>query len=358
MNSNLTKFDYSNKNIYIGIDVHVKHWTVTVICEESIKTQTVVSKADKLAEYLKRVYPNGNYYAAYEAGCFGFHIKEKLDKLGVFTIVINPADIPTTDKDSRNKTDNSDSKKIALSLKSAMVKGIYVPSRDALEHRMLSRRRGDISVKTTRVKNQIKGKLKLIGEDFPEMFSKSSNHWSNNFIKWLESLDFANDSGDSTMESLLRELRFYRSEQLIILNKLRALSKSEKFKRNSEILRSIPGIGAIGTTTFLTEVIDITRFETRDKYLSYVGLSPNEHSSGERRKIGRLTKRCNKNLRTLFIEASWVAVRKDPILEQYFKENSKIMCKQKAIVKVARKLASRTRYLLLKQMTYDLGIVV
>lgn len=358
MKSNLPKFDYSNKNIYIGIDVHVKHWTVTVICEESIKTQTVVSKANKLAEFIQREYPNGNYFAAYEAGCFGFHIKEKLDALGIFTIIINPADIPTSDKESRNKTDISDSKKIALSLKSGMVKGIYVPSRDALEHRMLSRRRSDLSVKSTRVKNQIKGKLKLIGEDFPEEFAKSSNHWSNNFIKWLESLDFANDSGDSTMVSLLRELRFYRSEQLIILKKLRELSKSEKFKRNSEILRSIPGIGAIGTTTFLTEVIDITRFETRDKFLSYIGLSPNEHSSGEKRKIGSLTKRCNKSLRTLFIEASWVAVRKDPTLGHYFAERHKYMCKQKAIVKVARKLASRTRYLLLKQMTYDLGIVV
>jgi transposase len=357
MERKIVKIDYTNKDIFVGIDVHSTSWYVTVIVEDYIKSQTFSANAAKLAEYLKREYPGGTYYAGYEAGCFGFHIKEKLDKLNVSTIVINPADIPTSDKESRNKTDLRDSQKIALCLKSGLVKGIYAPDRASLEIRMLSRRRSDISGKTTRVKNQIKAVLKLYGIEYPQEFEESHKYWSKNFILWLSQIEFVTIEGKIAMDSFISELEFFRQEKLKVLNYLRALTKSEKFKEQSEVLISIPGIGAVSTVTVLTELINVERFETRDKYLSYIGLTPNEHSSGEKRRIGSLTKRCNRSLRTVFIEASWIAVRRDPALSMYYTEVHKKIGKQKAIIKVARKLATRVRYLLLNMKKYEYGHV-
>jgi hypothetical protein len=57
----------------------------------------------------------------------------------------------------------------------------------------------------------------------------------------------------------------------------------------------------------------------------------------------------------LLIEASWIAVRNDPELEKYYMDNIKVMVKNKAIVKVARKLLSRIRYLLLHNEVYKIN---
>ena len=76
------------------------------------------SFVDTLVKYLNTKYPKGEYQCAYEAGFSGFWAQEQLQAKGVNTIVVNPADIPTTDKERQFKTDKRDSKKIALTLRS------------------------------------------------------------------------------------------------------------------------------------------------------------------------------------------------------------------------------------------------
>ena len=83
----------------------------------------------QFAEYLKKNYAEYQVHAAYEAACFGFKIQRDLQSKGINTIVINPGDIPKSDKDKRNKTDKIDSKTIAKSLKSEMVTGIHTQRR-------------------------------------------------------------------------------------------------------------------------------------------------------------------------------------------------------------------------------------
>jgi hypothetical protein len=70
---------------------------------------------DKLLEYLKVNYPDGNYFSAYEAGFCGVWIHYRLLALGINNIVVNPADIPTTQKEITQKEDSRDSRKIARS---------------------------------------------------------------------------------------------------------------------------------------------------------------------------------------------------------------------------------------------------
>jgi len=356
MKSKLIKIDFTNKKIIVGLDVHSKTWYATIIIEEVLTTKTFVADPKKLAEYLKTNYPLGDYIVGYEAGCFGFWIKEELEALGITVIVINPADIPTTDKDKKSKTDKIDSKKLALGIKSGLVKGIYAPDRQSQEYRGLSRRRQDITKKLTRVKNQIKATLKYYGIGYPDEYEDKQKHWSNNFIKWLATLKFKTSYGTEKMESYLRELLFLRTEKLNILRQLRKLSTEEKFKKECKILRSIPGIGIVSAIIFMTEIVEIGRFKSRDEFLSYIGLSPNEHSSGEKRKIGHMTKRCNHSLRTIFIESAWIAIRKDPALTNYYNETYKKTGKSKAIIKVAKKLAARARYILINNTEYVIGV--
>jgi transposase len=99
----------------------------------------------------------------------------------------------------------------------------------------------------------------------------------------------------------------------------------------------------------LTEIVDINRFRNLDHLASYVGLIPGEDSSGDTERITGISWRRNPSLRNILIESSWTAVRKDPALLMSFSELSKRMPKNRAIVRIARKLLSRIRYVLRNQ---------
>jgi transposase len=358
MKSKLVKVDLTNKKIFVGLDVHKSTWHATIIYEEVMDTKSFIADSRKFSEYLKKNYPGATFKVGYEAGCFGYWIKEQLEAEGIETIVINAADIPTTDKDKRNKTDKVDSRKIAMAIKHGYIEGIYTPDRKAQEDRSLIRRREDLSRKSTRIKNQIKAILKFYGIVYPEEYEETSKHWSKKFIEWLHSIEFRTKEGKFMMEGLIKELLFIRTEILLTTRQIRELSKSEHYKEQYQILKKIPGIGLMSAMTILTEVVDIFRFKNKDEFISYLGLSPTEHSSGMSRKMGHMSKRCNYRLRTIYIESSWVAIRKDPALMLYYNESyKKIGNKPKAIIKVAKKLAVRTRYLLMSKNEYMIGIV-
>ena len=64
--------------------------------------------ADILRKYLSKNYPNGDYHSAYEAGFCRFSPHRELINQGINNIVINPADVPTTDKERKQKEDKRD----------------------------------------------------------------------------------------------------------------------------------------------------------------------------------------------------------------------------------------------------------
>ena len=77
--------------------------------------------------------------------------------------------------------------------------------------------------------------------------------------------------------------------------------------------------------TILTEIEDIQRFKSTDRLCSYIGIVPTTNSSGEKERVGDLTKRGNKYLKNALIESSWMAIRHDPVLTHKFVELKKRM---------------------------------
>ena len=102
---------------------------------------------------------------------------------------------------------------------------------------------------------------------------------------------------------------------------------------------------------------DINRFQKQDHLYSYCGLTPDCHSSGDIERIGKVSRRGNIFIKTVLIECAWVAVRKDPALLLYYKQQLPKMERNKAIIKVARKLLNRIRYVLKNKAEYQIGIV-
>jgi len=347
------KVDFTGQTIYVGMDVHQKSWTVSIFMEHiEHKTFTQPPDVEVLVAYLRRHFPGARYQAVYEAGFCGFWIHDKLKLHGIPCLVVNPADIPTRDRERARKDDRSDSRKLARGLRSHELEGIYVPSRAMVEDRSLIRTRQAMVRKQTRCKNQIKSLLHFYGIPVPDIFRS----WSRNFIRSLEALQLERESGNLAMKAHLSELIHLRQILAQLDRDILALSGTDEYRDRVQLLRSIPGISTLSAMVFLTELGELSRFTSLDKLCGYVGLTPDTHASGEKQGIGDLTRRCNPVLRSLLIECSWVAVRKDPALALAYHDFCKRTLKTKAIVKIARKVLNRIRFVLNNRCRYALSL--
>lgn len=348
------ELNFTGTNIYAGIDVHLKSWNVTIMVENLYhKSFQQPASADVLYDYMSKHFPKGTYHTAYEAGFSGFSTHYNLKALGINSIVVNAADIPTTGKEKLQKEDRRDSKKIARGLQCHELRSIYVPTPVNLSDRSLIRMRATIVQDLGRNKQRIKSFLYTSGISYPEIFTKSSSHWSNRFIEWLQRIEYEWPSLRVSLDILLSQIHHLRSELLKINRQIRDLSKTQRYQSSVELLRSIPGIGLIVSMTILTELEDINRFSSVDYLCSYIGLIPTTHSSGEKSSTGKITPRGHKVLRKLIIESSWVAARTDPAMSKYYLVCCKRMTPNKVIIRIAKKLMSRIKYVLTKNEPYQ-----
>ena len=348
-----SKLDFTGQHIYVGMDIHKKRWSVSIHTEQfEHKTFTQPPEVKKLVYYLQRNFPGATYHSVYEAGFSGFWIHDQLTEEGIDCMVVNPADVPTKHKEKTGKADKVDCRKLARTLRSGDIKGIYTPSRTEVEERHLIRTRQSMVRKQTRCKNQIKAILFFYGIPFPE-----EGHWSRNFINRIEAIRMKRASGDLTLKAHLEELKHLRQIIAGLNRAILALSKSDAYRDKVLLLRSVPGISTLTAMTLLTELYDIARFSSLDKLASYTGLVPDIKSSGETEYTTGITYRRNPVLRAVLIEASWVAVRKDPALIMAFHKFSLRMKKTVAIVHIARKLLNRIRFVLMNQEQYVPAVV-
>ena len=359
MQTQKTGLDFKGQNIFVGIDVHLKSWAVTILTDNLVhKTFTQPSCAETLSNYLNRNFPGGNYYSVYEAGFSGFWTHYKLKDMGINNIIINPADVPTTQKEHLHKDDPTDSRKLARSLRAGDLKAIYVPEPSTLEDRSLIRLRATLVKDMVRFKQRIKSFLYFYGVLFPPEFEKSGTHWSKRFMKWLnEGVSLEHESGPQALKILVQEAEQQRKLLLEVFRKIRLLSRSEKYANNMALLRSIPGVGFITAITFLTELEHIERFENTDHFAGFVGLIPNRHSSGDKKNNGEMTFRGQNALRKSLIESSWFAARLDPALTMSFNNYVRRMEPNKAIIRIARKVLNRMYYVLKNKTEYVPGVV-
>lgn len=351
------KLNFAGQNIYVGFDSHKADWTVSIIHESIMcKTFTQPPSPTILSSYLKKNYPGANYFSAYEASFCGFWIHKELIKLGIKNIVVNPADIPTSDKERKQKEDRRDSRKIARELANGNLKGIYVPSNETLEDRSLVRAREKLIKDLTRNKNRIKSMLYFYGIEYPQEFLKNS-HWSNKFVQWIESIRFENESGNNAKDILLSQFKNLRKDVLLLTKGIRKLSRTDKYKKNVELLISIPGISTLSAMILITEIDSIDRFPNFDNFCSFVGLIPSTASTGDKEITRGITPRRSRVLRSIIVENSWIAIRHEPVLSLYYTETAKRMKSNRAIIRVARKFLSRIYCVLRKGQKYEYGIL-
>jgi transposase len=323
-----TYADFTGQDVFVGIDASKRNWRVAVRVGQKLhKRFAQAAEPEVLMSYLRRHFPGALYHCVYEAGYEGFWIHDRLTALGGQCMVVHPADVPSSDKERQFKNDPVDADKLSRDLSNGALHGIYVPTRSSVEDRTLVRMRSTFVRKQTRCKNQIKALLEFYGYRVPP--EQLERYWSRAYIRWIESLKMERPSGQHALQALLQELIFIRQTIAQINRRIRTLASEEPY---------------------------VDRFATLDELASYVGLVPGERSSGQSQVFTGITYRRNAALRYMLIECAWAAQREDPALLQAFTQLCRRMPKNRAIVRIARKLLNRMRFAWKNRQSYVVGV--
>jgi len=341
------------QKLFIGLDIHKSSWAVDIRTDLfHHKYFTQKPEPSILENYVDTHFQNYEVHLCYEAGCCGFSAARYFLNLAWQVTVVNPADVPTADKQNYQKTDKIDAKNLAKQLSINNLNSIHVPSESEDFIRCLVRQRNTVVKQKRVVKNRIKSFLLFMGTKIPEEFDNSN--WSKSFLFWLSEQYQSDKMGKFTLASQLRVLEVLQQEYLDIANELRSYYRQEE-KELYYLLKSVPGIGGYLASVLLCELGDFSRFKNEQHLSSYVGLVPGIHASGDSEKKLGVTPRCNALLRTYLIEAAWVAVRIDPEMQAYFRRHQG-KNEKSVIVKIAHKLIKKIFAVVKRKEPYQVNV--
>lgn len=242
----------------------------------------------------------------------------------------------------RQKTDRRDAGHILTLLLEKRFPRIWVPSSVERDQRQLLLHRHRLVQMRTRVKTELQ--------------HLAMNHG----LQQKRSLWTARGRADLEKLPLACWTERRRSDLLKVLDMLEAqvagldeaVGKVAFSNTGARLLMSQPGVGPVTALAFVVTMGDVHRFKRGKQVASYLGLIPSERSSGQKRRLGAISKQGNVFLRTMLVEAAQSAVRYD---EQFRKEYAhRCHSKPKGVAKVAaaRKLAVRLYWMLRNQTAY------
>jgi transposase len=344
--------DLSGGAIYMGLDLHRKSWHLTVrSVHQELAKMSLPPQWEALRKVLDR-YGAARTAVVYEAGYFGFSLYDAIMAHGAQCVVTPPSLIPQ-ESGNRVKTDKKDSSKLARLLAKGELRGVHVPDLQERSHRQVLRHRSAMIKARTRIQLQIKAFLTFHGVACPECTGK----WSGVFVDSLHAIDFGDTFLQESFLSMLEQYAFFNNQILTSTRKLRAMSQSTLYKQRFTLLRTIPGVGLLTAMEVLLELGDVSRFSNAEKLAAFVGLTPSQHSSGDKIRLGHITSVGKGNLRGVLTEASWTLIRKDGAMKAKYERIKARAGGKRAIVAVAHNLLLRIRRILLDGVPYAVGVI-
>jgi len=343
-----TKSCAGTQPLFVGIDVHKKTYYVTGIDGSGVELFSTGIPAEKgaLLKFLGR-YGIERVEAVYEAGYFGYDLHDTLIENGAECLVTPPSLVPT-EYGNRVKTDRRDSRKLAMYLQKGLLKRVHVPTAAERGHRQVVRTRHQVMKDRQRKQCQIKSYLVLHGIPIGDTVS----NWSARYVAMLHSIRFGDRWLQGSFQVLLDAYEFSNSQVIRQTKLLSELAKDDYYRDRVAILESIHGIGVITAMELLVEVQEVERFRTGDKLAAYVGLTPSQYSSGEKVRMGRITRVGKPALRAALIEAAWTFGRKDARACEQFEAIARRAGKKRANVAIARRLLIIMRSMLINKTYY------
>ena len=332
---NTEQASYTGKEVFVGIDVHKKSYSVVARCDkEVVKKWTTAASPKELAQQLQKYFSGATIHSVYEAGFSGFALHRELVRHGIDNIVVHAASIEIAAND-RVKTDKRDAQKMAALLEAGRLRGNRIPSEQEEQRRMLTRTRQQLVEERTAIKNKIRMKFHQLGLiEYDE--NRPMSH------KLVKELVCGTDSSEFRIV-IQAYWNIWKKLDEEICNLAGAIKEQAKTDPNDATYRSVPGVGPLSARILANELGDMSQFNNERQLFSYTGLTPCEYSSGENIRRGHISRQGNSLPRAILVESAWRAIQKDRALGEFFERLYPRTGKKRAIVAVARKLIGRIR---------------
>ena len=198
----------------------------------------------------------------------------------------------------RNKTDRADAAALIEAARCTAIRTVPAKSLEQQQVLVLHRLRSQWMSTRQRYLNTLRGLLREFGIAVPLGARVARARIAHYLAQPPQELPAATRPLLSQMLSEVKELE-HRIEQ--IERDLTALTRADPVVQQ---LRQIPGIGLLGSTAIRACVGDVERFTCGRSFASWLGLTPREYSSGERRRLGGISKRGDVYLRTLLVHGA------------------------------------------------------
>jgi transposase len=287
---------------FVGLDVHKDSIAVAVAEAGRAPARLVATIAHdlgKLRKLLARYGDPAQVHVAYEAGPTGYGLQRDLARRGYRCEVIAPSLIPRRAGD-RVKTDRRDGIRLAELSRAGELRAVWIPDSADEAIRDLARAREDAVNARTQARHQLKSFLLRHEVRYPHRTS-----WSKTFYRWLATLSFAGSGAQTAFTEYWQAVTAADERVARLTVALGNSIAGWRFESVVKALRALRGIDQISAIGLVAEIGDITRFDHPRQLMSYLGLVPSEHSSGERVVRGSITKTGNAHARRLLTEAAW-----------------------------------------------------
>jgi transposase len=256
---------------------------------------------------------------------------EAFEKHGIDVKLANPMKTKAI-AEARIKTDKLDARTLAHLLRSNLIAESYIAPDKVREDRSLLRLRINLVSDRTRVMNRVHSLL-----DKYDLKCRYEHIFGVNGIRWLKNIELKLKGNDQVqLANYIKNIEFLNSE---ITQIEKQISVEASQNENVKILMSMTGIDYFSAMLISSEIGDISRFRTANKLVSWCGLCPTVHQSGNSMYMGRMKKDGNKKINWIMIQAANTASRTDnDRLKKYYTKIAKRHGHHVAITHVANKM--------------------
>jgi transposase len=304
--------------LWVGLDVHKDSITSAVLRGrdlEPMRVDRLPNDHHKLRRYFTRLATAGSVRACYEASGAGYVLQRALSDWGFPCELAAPSLIPKRPGDKR-KHDRRDAIELARHYRAGQLVLIHVPSDEDERVRDLVRCRETFQREIIKSRHYVLKFLRRRGFVYRE-----GTHWTTSHLHWIRRILQPGTLSDEDRTVLteyfaLLEYKLQRRDELD--RSIEALALTPRFKPVVDRIACFRGFKTQAAMVLATELGDVRRFDSPRQLMAYVGLTPSEHSSGERRRQGAITKAGNARVRHVLIQAAW-HYRKRPALSASLK---------------------------------------
>jgi transposase len=294
---------------------------------------------------LSRIQPHGKCVAVLEStGNMWMRIHDILEENGIDTMLANPYKTKII-AEAKIKSDKLDARILSDLLRAELIYESYVPKREERDKRSLVRHRITLSRTKTKLANKVHSILDKYDyrTELTDVFSKSGIEWLRSLSSQVTLVDkIILDTSIASIEAINQQIDTVSKE----------ISKYAGDNKDARILLSITGIDVFSAMLISTEIVDVRRFSTPWKLVSYAGLAPSIRESSGKTKTGGITKQGSPWLRWILVQCALTAIKYDVHLRIFYDRIRNRKGHAKAIVATAKELLVIIWYMLTRNELY------